>query len=161
MQDADRRLIIIGVGNPILADDSVGIKIARSLKERLCRYKHVVVSETCAGGIRLLDELVGYDMAIIVDAIVTDNGKPGTVYLLSPSDIVKTRNTFSTHDTNLSTALEMGRMLGLSLPQEIKIWAIEVEDVTSFSQELTEDVEKAVPIVVERIIEDLKINIKD
>jgi len=66
-------------------------------------------------------------------------------------------NTFSSHDTHLSVCLEMGKMLGLQLPSEIKIWAVEAEDVDTFSENLTENVEKSVPIVVQQIIYELEI----
>lgn len=148
------KTIIIGVGNPMLTDDSVGIKVARALRERLDGHSGIEISELYAGGIRLMDVMIGYDKAVIIDAILTSNGKPGTIYTLSPSDLIATRNTLSTHDTNLSIALEMGRMLELPLPSDIKIWAIEAKDVNTFSENLTEDVERAVPMVVERIIAD-------
>jgi len=151
------KTIIIGLGNPILSDDSVGIKVARVLKDRLNDWNSPVeVAEAYAGGIRLMDVMVGYEKAIIVDAMVTGDSLPGTVRSISLSDLVSTRNIVSTHDTNLATALEMGKMLGLPLPSEIEIWGIEAVDVENFSEDLTEDVAKAVPILVQKIIEGLR-----
>jgi len=150
------KTIIIGLGNPIVSDDSVGIKVSRELKGRLNGYDGIDIAEAYAGGIRLMDVMVGYEKAIIVDAIVTGSFVPGTIHSLSISDLVSTRNIVSTHDTNLSTALEMGRMLGLSLPSEIDIWGIEAMDVETFSEELTEDVANAVPLVIQKIIDELR-----
>ena len=151
------KTIIIGLGNPILSDDSVGIKVSRELRDCLSSYDGIDVAEAYAGGIRLMDVMVGYEKAIIVDAMVTGNGLPGTINSLAISDLISTRNIVSTHDTNLATALEMGKMLGLHLPSEIEIWGIEALDVETFSEELTEDVAKAVPIVVEEILHKLGI----
>lgn len=155
------KTIVIGLGNPILTDDGVGVKAARLLKERLngangLNGAAVEVKELYVGGLALMDALTGYERAILIDAALTGS-EPGTIHELSPSGLPATRNTFSTHDTNLPTALEVGRTLGLSLPEDIKIIAVEAADVETFSEELTEKVEKAVPVVVDRIFEMLNI----
>ena len=151
------RTIVIGLGNPILSDDSVGVKVARALKERLIdpdglngTIETVDVTEIYAGGMRLMDAMVGYERAIIVDAIIT-GGIPGAVRSMSVQDVCTTRNLICTHDTGLATALEMGRMLGLQLPSDIRIWGIEGKDVGTFSEELTDEVRHAVPCAVEQI----------
>lgn len=146
---------IIGIGNPILTDDSVGVKVARVLAERLESRPDIEVMELYAGGIRLMDAMVGYDRAVVIDAMETGSSRPGTICRLELADIAATRNTFSTHDTNLATALEMGKMLGLALPREVRIWGIEAEDVETFSDELTREVAQAVPEVVEEILREL------
>jgi len=150
------RTIIIGLGNPILSDDSVGIKVARSIREKISPGDDIDVAEVYAGGIRLMDAMVGYDRAFIVDAMVTGSNAPGTIRSFRLSELISTRNLLCAHDMNLPTAIEMGRMLGMHLPSEIMIWGIEASDVEAFGEELTEDVAKAVPIVIEKIMSDLK-----
>jgi len=144
--------IIIGIGNPVLTDDSVGIKVVRALAERLPAQKDTVIRELSAGGLRLMEALEGFERAIIIDAIVTEGGEAGSVYRLTPSGLMQTRNTCSTHDANFVDALELGRSLGLLLPREIGIWAIEAGDVRTFSEELTGPVRAAVPRVVEAVV---------
>ena len=148
--------IVIGIGNPVLTDDSVGIKVVRALAEQRPAEKDTVIRELCAGGLRLMEALEGFEHAILIDAIVSNDGKPGSVYRLAPSDLRKTRNTCSTHDASLRDALELGRWLGLSLPRDIGIWAIEAGDVATFSEELTEPVRAAVPRVVEAVVRRLE-----
>ena len=147
-----RRTVVIGIGNPILGDDGVGIKAARELRDRLPEGSGIDVIELSAGGIRLMDTMTGYERAVIIDAIVTGSGRPGEIFRLSPSDLLSTRNTVSTHDMDLPTALEMGRMLGIPLPSEVNIWGIEAQDIGTFGEELTRDVENAVPKVVEEVM---------
>ncbi len=148
------KTVIIGLGNPILTDDSVGINVARRLKGLFDKKSGVDVLEVYAGGIRLIDVMEGYKRAVIIDAIITGNEMPGTISRLSLSDLLSTRNTLSVHDMDLPTALELGRMLGLCLPDDITIWAVEAKDVETFSESLSEDVAKAVPFVVENILKD-------
>ena len=144
--------IIIGVGNPVLTDDGVGLKVARELKRALSARKDIETCELCAGGLRLAEAMAGYDRAIVIDAIVSQGGPPGSILVLAPSDLRKTRNTCSSHDAGLAEALELARIAGLQMPKEITIWAIEAGDVETFSERLTEPVALAVPRVVEGVI---------
>jgi hydrogenase maturation protease len=104
-----------------------------------------------------MEAMAGYDRAILVDAIQTEGGKPGTIYALEPADVAQTRNIHSTHDGSLAVALELGRMAGIRMPAEIRIWAVEAGDAGTFSESLTEEVARAVPRVVESIIAHLRI----
>ena len=140
--------IIVGIGNRVLSDDSVGIKVAHALADALRSRSDVMTCELWGGGLRLMETLNGYERAIIIDAIVTEGGTPGSVYTLKPSDLRQSRNTYSTHDGGFQEALELGAKLGLSLPSQITIWAVEAADVKTYSEKLTREVERAVPIVV-------------
>lgn len=150
------RTTIIGIGNPVLRDDSVGLKVAGRLREELRDAPEVTVTELYAGGLRVMEAMAGYDRAILVDAIRTEGGQPGTVYALEAGDVAQTRNLCSTHDGSLAVALELGRIAGMHLPSEIRIWAVEAGDVGTFSESLTEEVARAVPRVVENVIGQLQ-----
>jgi hydrogenase maturation protease len=140
--------IIVGIGNRVLSDDSVGIKVADTLARGLQSRSDVVICELWGGGLRLMETLNGHERAIIIDAITTQGGKPGSVYTLKPSDLRQSRNTYSTHDGGFQEALALGAMLGLNLPVQISIWAIEADDVATYGENLSPKVERAVPVVV-------------
>lgn len=146
---------IIGLGNPILTDDSVGIKVARALASTIQRQEEVDVLEVEAGGLRLVDAMLGYRRVVIIDAMETGMVPAGTIRRLSPGDGVATKNIASSSDTSFATTLELGRRLGLKLPQEISIWGIEVADVDSFGDKLTDEVARAVPWAVDEISREL------
>lgn len=148
------KTLILGLGNPIMSDDGVGIKVARLLEDRL-KGPDITVAETGMAGLSLLDVLVGYDRAVIVDAICTGSGKAGQVYRLESQAFDATRHATSPHDVNLSTALKLGKQLGLTLPQQITIFAIEVKDVSTFSENCTLEVEHAISVCVEKVIREL------
>lgn len=150
------KTVIIGLGNPILTDDGVGIKVAQALRDELGSNSSVDIKELYAGGIRLIDAMTGYEKAVIVDAMVTGKRSPGTISLVSGSELESARNIASTHDINFSTALEMGRMLGIRMPEDIKIFGIEAEEVERFGETLTDDVARAVPQALRLIIENLR-----
>jgi len=144
----------LGLGNPILSDDGVGFRVAEELRGKLSQPE-ITVMETSTSGLGLLDLLVNFDRAIIIDAIQTRGGKPGQVYRLEPAAFNATRHATTPHDVDFATALELGNRLGLALPREITIFAIEVENVNSFSEECTPEVERAVPVVADMVMGEL------
>jgi hydrogenase maturation protease len=140
--------IVVGLGNPILSDDSVGIKVAGLLKQTIPANSGVDVVEAYAGGLRLMEAIAGYERAIIVDAMKTGLHPVGTIQLLSLDSFTKTRNTLCTHDSDLCTALSLARDLGLAVPDHVEIIGIEADDVESFSEDLTSGVSRALPLAV-------------
>jgi len=88
---------------------------------------------------------------IIVDSIRTGCGRPGELYSLRLEDLQATLHLSCPHDINLATALELGKSLGMHVPGEIRIYAIEVEDNQTFSETCTPWVEEAIPKIVEEI----------
>ena len=149
-------VIVIGVGNAMLADDSVGLHVVGQLAPQLRDCPGITTLECQAGGISLMEAMSGYERAIIIDAIITERGRPGTVYSLTPTDLRQSKNVHSTHDANLAVALELGRLAGLPLPEQVKIWAVEAGDVSTFSEALTEEVARAVPSVVGQVLRELE-----
>jgi hydrogenase maturation protease len=156
MRNNQIKTLVLGLGNPILSDDSVGCRVAMALQERL-DMPNIDIKEASIAGLDFLDELTGYDRTIIIDAIQTGNGKPGQIYHFGIDSLADTRHAASPHDVNFATAFELGKKLNLELPREITIFAIEAEDVTTFSEECTPDVKKAIPECVEMVIRELQI----
>jgi len=148
------KTLVLGVGNPILSDDGVGIRVAREVANQLSNPQ-VTVSETSAAGLSLLDSIVGYDKVIIVDAIQTGKGEAGQIYRMGPEDFSRTKRFSSPHQINLATALELGKMLNLEMPRQVTVFAVEAKDITSFSEECTPEVKRAIPEVVKMVLEDL------
>ena len=152
------RTVILGLGNPIMSDDSVGIVVAREVAERLGILADipndgpVEIRQAFAGGIRLVDELVGFDRAIIIDAVVTGSEPVGTTYRQSITDDLFTRNTTSLHDTDLPTALTLMRLGGEKVPDDIIIYGVEAACVFECGTKLTPAVARAVPELVEAVI---------
>ena len=154
--------LVIGLGNPILTDDGVGVKVAYEVDKTLSdeMREHISVTEASAGGLRLMEAMIGYDRVILIDAMLTGDGnKPGTIQRMTLDDlrtISPTQHSASAHDTTLVTALDAGRYLGIHLPEEIIIYAVEVENILDFSEEPTPAVADAIPKVTKSVMAELK-----
>ena len=146
--------VVIGVGNPAIADDAVGIEVARWLKKDLAGCPGITVSEVYSGGLELMEAMAGFERAVLVDAIVTGRA-PGTIHRLTLDEVATCRNTSTTHDGNISIALEFGRVSGVKIPATVHVWAIEAADVATFCEGLTAEVQKAVPVVAAEILQEL------
>jgi hydrogenase maturation protease len=153
--DGHMKTLVLGLGNPLVSDDSVGLRVAAELKPLLADRPEVDVAEDYWGGLRLMERMVGYDRAIIIDAICT-GAPPGTIHQLTP-DAIPTQRSASAHDVNLPTALEFGRRAQMHLPanQDILLIGVEAENVVDFAERCTPAVQMAIPRAVQAVIEAL------
>jgi hydrogenase maturation protease len=149
------RTLVLGLGNSILRDDGVGLRVARALRPVLRDRPDVHVDEDVWGGLRLMERMIGWDRAIVIDAMVTGS-EPGSVRCLPPNSTATRRST-SAHDVSLATALAVGRASGASLPLDgdILLIGIESEDVENFGEECTPKVEAAVPVAIQAVLDAL------
>ena len=160
------KTLVVGLGNPILTDDGVGVKVAYAVKDALASEgRHdVTVTEASVGGLRLMELMVGYDRVILVDALQHCNAKPGTIQRMTLEDlrtISPTQHSACAHDTSLVAALDMGRQMELPLPEDLTIFAVGVENITYFSEEPTPAVAEAIPEVTGAVLAELNLMTAD
>jgi hydrogenase maturation protease len=150
------KTLLLGLGNPILTDDGVGIHVVRAVAARWTG-DGVEFQEAAVGGLRLLEVIAGYDRLILVDAMQTPDGAPGHIFRLTPADLRKSLHAGSTHDLSFQGALAWGRQIGMALPPDgaITIIAVEAEDVLTFGEALTPAVASALPDAVEAVLAEL------
>ncbi len=64
------KTIVLGIGNPILQDDGVGIHVINELRQHL-KDSRVIVDIAYTGGMNLLDLIRGFDKVILIDAVTS------------------------------------------------------------------------------------------
>jgi hydrogenase maturation protease len=148
------KTLILGIGNLILTDDGVGIKIAHKLKEE---RPELEVVETGEAGLSLLDLITGYDRLIIIDSIKTEQGEPGQVYKLELEDLKPAMDFSSSHGIDIATAFKLGQSLGYKMPESVSLYAVETKDNTTFGERCTEEVEEKIPFIAQQIIDEEKL----
>jgi hydrogenase maturation protease len=150
------KTLVVGLGNPILGDDGIGIRVARAIANTNCvADSKVEFLEASLGGLALAEQLQGYDRVILVDAIQTRGGKPGAVYRLNLDDL-PSYHADSIHDTSLATALQVFRHQGGHVPSQITIIAIEAVNLHDFGETLTPEVEAAIPFAMDAVLAELE-----
>jgi hydrogenase maturation protease len=146
------KTLVIGLGNPILGDDGAGWQIANVVGQN---SGSVEVDCLAVGGIGLMERLVGYDRVILVDSINSGFVPQGSVLSFSLEEIPDRAmgHLSSAHDTSLQTALQVGRLLGAHLPDQVMIVAIESQEVYAFCETLSPAVSMAIPEAVQKVLE--------
>ncbi len=143
----------LGLGNPMMKDDKAGFLVSRMVETFLGERKDIEVSEFPLAGSTLLDLITGYPRVIIIDAIQTTRGEPGTIYRLLPEDLVTSELVNVNNETNLSFVL--GDFMDMEMPTEIIVFAIEVEDAKSFGENCTMSVAAAITKAAAQVLREV------
>ena len=135
-----------------MGDDSVGIHIVRRLKEELGLQIDLEFKELSVGGLRLIEEMLGYERVIIIDSIESTDMETGQIHEFSSDQFKEAEQTIAPHMTNFGTALELYKKLEPSkIPSEIRIFTISIEPKLTFSEEMSEPVRAAAAELVKKI----------
>ncbi len=144
--------IVLGIGNPILRDDGVGIKVARCIKRAA---PEVEVVETAEAGLSLLDWVPDHDRLIVIDSIKAGaNEAAGEVYKLDFTTLDPAMDFTSFHGVDIVTAFELGKRLGYHMPERVSVYAITVKDNMTFAEECSEEVELKIPAITGEILKE-------
>ena len=148
--------IVLGLGNPCLGDDAIGWRILDALEARLDlrTSPDLVLERLSLGGLSLMERLAGYDRAILIDSIDTPGARPGELRRLSLDSLPGTHAN-AAHDASLSDALKLGKKMGLKLPEDIDILAVQIERRLEFSESLTPEVEASIEPAVQTLLAEL------
>ncbi len=147
------RVTIVGIGNEFRGDDAVGLKVVRSLESS--RPAGVRTMELTGDQSNLLELMRSTNAMIIVDA-VQSSAPAGTIFRIEAGKERVPENFlfFSTHSFNSLSAIETARTLGL-LPRCLLLYGIVGKDF-SHKIGLAEEVEDAIDVIREKIIEDVE-----
>ncbi len=117
-------VLVLGIGNVLMTDDSVGIRVINELERRFRFPENVELLDGGTSGIELLSYIVNRDYLIIVDAIKSDL-PPGTVVKVEGEDVpAKFMTRISPHQLGLSDLLAAATLTG-ELPKQMVLFGIE------------------------------------
>jgi hydrogenase maturation protease len=156
----EKNILILGMGNEILTDDGVGIKLLNDLKEK-CFYADADYEALSIGGLEIVEFLSGYKTVIILDAIKTLNGVPGSVYRFIPDDFNSTLHIDNLHDISFLNALKVGKELGYDMPSQIEIIAVEIIEDMVFGTDFTPQIQEKYPEIFTEVSEIVNSILKD
>ncbi|MFZ7113691.1 MAG: HyaD/HybD family hydrogenase maturation endopeptidase [Desulfatiglandales bacterium] len=149
----EKNILILGIGNILLSDDGVGIRVIERLQDRYAFAENVSLMDGGVLGLNLVGAISEADQVIVVDAL--KNGEdPGTLYRLD-GDAIPSRSgkMNSLHHIGFPEILETCRILG-HVP-DIVVIGIEPEDIESHNLELTPAVESMVDELTAMVLKEL------
>ncbi|CAI0714060.1 TPA: HyaD/HybD family hydrogenase maturation endopeptidase [Serratia fonticola] len=99
------RILVLGIGNLLLGDEAVGVRIVEALEQRYRLPAHVEVLDGGTSGMELMEMMADRDHLIVADAVLT-GAAPGSVAVLYDEEIpaLFTRKV-SPHQLGLSDVL--------------------------------------------------------
>lgn len=154
--------IVVGLGNPILGDDGVGWRVVDALEERLAidtllrdAIGAIETDRLAVGGLSLMERLVGYERALIVDADLTGALAAIRVAPLEEFEGRPAAHLDSAHDVSVGRAIEVARDLGSRVPRHIMVVTIGIPSAAIFGDSLSPAVAAAVGPAVDAIIDQL------
>jgi len=154
------RTAVVGLGNPIVADDRVGLAVAEELR-RLLRespVEQVDVLTATRGGLELIDLLSGYERAILVDCMVVTDPCPGRVQEFTLDNVASSARLVNAHEASIADVFRLAATLGLPMPASVEIFGVEAGDAVTVSEQMTPAVAAAVAPLARRIHALLAVN---
>ncbi len=145
--NGNKKTLVLGIGNYLMGDEGIGVHIANRLMNE-CLPTGVDVLDGGTGGFHLLEYFESYDHLVIVDATL-DGRTPGSIRLIKPRFVADFPPAMSTHDIGLKDMVCAVQVLG-KMP-EIDLFVVSIETIQQQGIELTPEIEKVVPEIIERI----------
>jgi hydrogenase maturation protease len=145
-------ILVVGLGNPIMGDDGVGIHVVRMLKQRFSSRQDLEFKELSVGGLRLVEEMLGYKKVFMVDSLEPNTSMVGQIGVFSPEQFKSTEQVSSPHVANFAAAFELYKKLEPeAIPEVIRIFTIEINSEFAFREGLSPPIQEAASRLVEMI----------
>jgi len=142
------QVLILGLGNILLGDEGVGVRVIRELERSYSFPPGVELLDGGTAGFDLLSLIEGVDHLIVIDCL-EGHLEPGTIARIIP-EIIPDRvlPPLSLHEAGLTEVLALAKLSG-SCPQTV-IFGIQPEN-KAYSLNLTPKVEEQIPRLIEAI----------
>jgi len=145
------KIIVLGIGNSILGDDGIGLKVVNDLSKLVREPVDFIQTEEMGFG--LLDFMIDYEQAVIIDSIQA-GGVPGTIHLFSIDDF-NPNSTVSNHYVGLPELGAMSAQMGLNFPEKVNIIGIEINDPYKITDQFSEEIHEKYESILNKVNEEL------
>ncbi len=117
-------ILVLGIGNLIMTDDGIGVRVVQLLTERYRFPDGVTLLDGGTLGLDLLPKLEGVERLLVVDAVETGE-PPGTVVRLAGDEVpVALEAKVSPHQMGLKDLLAVAMLQGFA-PREMVLWGVQ------------------------------------
>ncbi len=126
-----KNTVIIGLGNPFMSDDGIGVHIVERLAARAAEFPDVDFLNLGSASMNALHALVGRDRAFLLDCAYMGE-PPGTMRRFIPEEVIsmKPRTGLTIHESDMLSVLKLSHELG-ELPERTVIFAVQPAVVES------------------------------
>ena len=147
------RVVVIGLGNPIMGDDGLGLAVLEHLQAAYAFPPQVELVDGGTWGMNLLPVIEDAAELILIDAIDT-GGAPGAFVRLEHHQLPRYLATkISPHQVDLRDVLALAELRG-TLPPDTVALGLQPASV-EMRASLSEMLQAAVPEVAEQVVREL------
>ncbi len=151
-------ILALGVGNPLMGDDGLGVELIKRLAERNLPPE-VRLEDGGTLGISLLPLLEDADTVLILDAVKT-GAPPGSAVTLNADELPRYFSTLlSPHQIGLKEVLAAAQLCD-AMPRKLMLIGLEAQN-TDFCAPMSDAVQAAIPSMLEFIEEQIKRALED
>lgn len=149
-----KKIIVLGIGNILLSDEGVGVKVVHDLKEKYTFPENVELIDGAVGAFLLLPFIESAEKLLVIDAI-SGGEPPGTIYKFKDKDIPhQIMDKLSIHEVSFTDILALAKFRG-NYPKEIVIIGIEPQSLEP-GLELSEKIKKNYDKLINEVLAQLK-----
>lgn len=156
MADQTKNILVLGVGNILLRDEGIGVRVVERLEREFRFSGNVRLMDGGVRGMILMDPITQADHVVVIDAVVNDQ-PPGTIYRLEGDDLrlsVAFKN--SVHDMDLLETMCCCELISGRRPSAVII-GIEPKDYQSDPLvALSPEIEDKIPRLMELALEEIR-----
>lgn len=149
------RVLILGLGNVLLADEGFGVRAMRWLAENYDWPENVRLVDGATLGLLLIGELMDCDLAVVLDIALGDQ-PPGTFYMGDAETLGKTfSQPQSLHQTGVSDVLTSCELAGYA--PELLLFCMQPYNYQIIQAELTPEASERLPAFCRMVVERLRV----
>jgi len=147
--------LVLGLGNTLLSDEGVGVRVVERLLEQYDFPEGVRLLDGGTLGLNLLPDVEDATRLLVVDAVQARQ-PAGRLMRLTGNDIPIFLDTskISPHQESLQDILALAVLRG-TLPEEVVLWGVQIGSM-EVSLELSPPVAAQVGVLVRKVLEELK-----
>lgn len=146
-------ILVLGIGNLVMSDDGVGVKVVQQLQRDYTFPKQVEIMDGGTLGLDLLPKLEGIVRLIVVDAVETGKSPGSCVRLTGEQLPIALATKLSPHQMGLKDLLAVAELLG-HMPNEMVLIGVQPGSI-EMDTELTAAVAAKVDELATMIIREL------
>ncbi len=144
------RITVMGIGNPLMKDEGIGVRVIEVLMASCAFPDNVTLIDAGTMGMSILHLFGECDYLLVVDAIQDTDEPAGTVVRLTPDDLAPNQVMHSLHDIRFVDVLEAAELMGVR--PEADCIGIQIEDMSGIGIGLVPAVEAAIPAAVDAVL---------
>ena len=151
MNEKTKSTLILGLGNPVLGNDRLGLLLVEDLQKNSRLSCKVSFQCSSQSGLYLLDLLIGFYCTIFIDTIVCPNEPPGKVKCWKLEETASTAYGSSPHYIGVNSMIAIGKSLNLAMPKKLWLIGVTIKDGIQITEKLSPGISKKYSQILNKV----------